>query len=284
MIDETYKELVETVLTEGEEREDRTGVGTLSIFDYHFTYDMEYGYPLLSTKKITFNNVMYELNAFLRGEVYIEGFSKCKQLWEAWASPTTGYLGPSYGQMFTNYGDHDYESKGVNQLKWLISGLKSNPYSRRHVVSLWDARIVQEQESGIEFSWVDYKYLPPCHFAFVCYVSGKDTLNLKFYMRSVDVAVGLPYNIASYALLLKMLASECGYKVGTLAGDLTNVHIYKNHLSQIKEQINRSYNNSPALIITPKKTFWELVHEDDPKNYLLLNYFPKSFIKYALAV
>jgi len=252
--DNQYLNLCKKILTEGELREDRTGTGTLSIFSHQMKFDLSEGFPLLTTKDMTagFEHIKAEILWMLKGstdanELADMGFG----IWRKWAKNESGDLGPVYGFQWRNFnGQYPYNPfnigfngldlnyKGVDQIEWVLNELKTNPYSRRMVVSAWNPNQLNEMA------------LPPCHWAFELYVDfSRNTLNMKMHQRSCDVFLGVPYNIAEYALLLHIFADQSGYMPGVLIHDLTNVHIYTNHVDQIKQQLTRiAYNNLPVLI------------------------------------
>lgn len=246
--DYEYYKMASAVLGLGKPRSDRTGTGTISLFSYQMIFDMADGFPLLTTKDMSksFNHIVAEMlwmlgghsNANLLAEM---GFG----IWRKWAKDESGDLGPVYGWQWRNF-NGDYEgfysgtagATGTDQISWVINELKTNPKSRRMVVSAWNP------------NQLDQMALPPCHWSFELYVEG-NTLNMKLHQRSCDVFLGVPYNIAEYALLLHMFSAYCGYEPGILVHDMTNVHIYNDHIEQIKEQLKRNHNayKSPQLKI-----------------------------------
>jgi thymidylate synthase len=261
--DFTYRNLVLDVLYDGELRESRSG-NTYSIFGAQTTYDLSEGhFPLLTTKKINFNNILHELNWFLRGNANIKTL-KAPQLWEPWAKKN-GYCGPIYGEQWRNWG-----CTYIDQITNLIDGLKENPNGRRHIVSAWNVVDIPDM------------VLPPCHTLFQCYVRKGQFLDLQLYQRSGDIAIGIPYNIASYSLLLMMLANEVGLAPGRFIHSIGDLHAYTNHRDNLLKQVSRKPREAPSL--TLKKSFWELVEEDDPLNYQLDNYDPHGPLKFEVAV
>jgi thymidylate synthase len=244
-VDHQYLNLCEDILEDGEERTDRTGTGTLSLFDYRMTYDLRKGFPLLTTKDMTksFEHVVAEMLWMLKGstnanELADMGFG----IWRKWAKDDSGDLGPVYGHQWRNFNGEPHSNewflKGVDQISWVINEIKTKPDSRRMVVSAWNP------------NQLDDMALPPCHWAFELYVNFSDnTLNMKLHQRSCDVFLGVPYNIAEYALLLTMISYVTGYEPGLLVHDMTNVHIYKDHVEQVKEQLERIPYELPALVI-----------------------------------
>jgi thymidylate synthase len=253
-VDEQYKILCETILELGEERSDRTGTGTLSIFDHRMVYDLRYGFPLLTTKDMTkgFDHIVAEMLWILKGstnanELADMGFG----IWRKWAKDESGDLGPVYGHQMRNF-DGTHERPGVDQISWVIDELKADPYSRRLIVSAWNP------------NQLDDMVLPPCHWSFELYVNFDDgTLNMKLHQRSCDVFLGVPYNIAEYALLLTMFAEVTGYIPGLLVHDMTNVHIYKDHIPQIEQQITRESFDLPTLLINQdRENIFDFVASD----------------------
>ena len=236
-LDLDYKELLRDVLENGTQKEDRTGTGTLSLFGKSIRHDMSEGFPVLTTKKIPLKTVSTELKWFLSGSTDI------RQLWKhnnhIWdgdyeKSGRTDYsLGPIYGHQWRCW---DSLHGWTDQIRELIEGLKKNPDSRRHIVSAWNV------------SELDEMTLPPCHYAFQCYVAdGK--LSLMWSQRSADLFLGVPFNISSYGMLLLLLCKETGYKPGELIGNFGDIHLYKNHLEQAKKQISRKPYELPKLTV-----------------------------------
>lgn len=267
-----YRDLVEKVLYEGELRNSRAG-STYSIFGAQAIYNLEDGaFPLLTTKKINFNNVMHELNWFLRGETNTNSL-KAPQLWKPWADED-GECGPIYGYQWRHWEgareDCYGRSQEYDQIRDLIRGLKDDPTNRRHVVSAWNVEDIE------------YMSLAPCHTLFQCYIRKREFLDLQLYQRSGDIAIGIPYNIASYSLLLMMLAQEVGLAPGRFIHSIGDLHCYINQVEGLKEQISREPKEAPKLSFS--KDFWTLVKEDDPLNYNLEGYNPGAFIKFPLAV
>lgn len=252
---QTYLDIIQKILSEGVKKEDRTGTGTLAIAGALFEHEMSKGFPLLTTKKMPFKIMSAELEFFIKGITDKQWLiDKNCHIWDEWASPIKVYyghdeeikakmknerdLGPIYGFQWRHFNapyenyDTDYTGKGVDQLKNLIQAIKEDAPSRRLIVSAWNPCMI------------DQMALPPCHFLFqVTVLDGK--LNLLWSQRSVDVMLGLPFNISSYALLLHLLAKETGLKEGKLVGFLADTHIYLNHLDGAKEQLTRDPNKYP---------------------------------------
>lgn len=228
-----YLNLVATVLRDGEVRNDRTGVGTISCFGLNATYDLRRGFPLLTTKKVRFDSVVKELLWFLRGETNVNTLG-CG-IWDAWADEN-GDLGPIYGHNWRSWGKCE-GAPGVDQIADVIDGIKRDPYGRRHIVSAWNVADLPKMA------------LPPCHLLFQFYVSTQGWLDCKLYQRSADLALGVPFNIASYALLLTMVAHATGYNPRFLHHSFGDVHIYQNHVEGLKLQMSRPVWSPPQLVI-----------------------------------
>lgn len=228
-LNDQYERLLKDVLDSGEPRHDRTGVGTRAVFGRQLRYDLSRGFPRITTKYVPMKVVKAELLWFLRGEQNINWLRmQDVHIWDDWAD-TDGYVGPLYGYQWRNWGSaHD-------QIQKLIQGLKSNPHSRRHLVSAWNVGDLPQM------------VLAPCHAFFQCYVSGEGCLSLQVYQRSADLFLGLPCNIASYALLTHMLAQQTGLSVGELIWTGGDCHIYDNHVDQVKEQLTREVFPFPRL-------------------------------------
>jgi thymidylate synthase len=232
-LDEQYRSLLGEVLYNGTEKDDRTGTGTLSRFGMSIRHRMEDGFPILTTKKVPFKTMVTELQWFLKGRTDIQYLQDngCK-IWDGdynKSGRTDGSLGPIYGKQWKNW-------NGIDQIQNLIKGLKENPNSRRHMVSAWNV------------SELDKMVLPPCHYGFQCYVAD-NKLSLMWQQRSADLFLGVPFNISSYGLLLLLLCKETGYEPGELIGNFGDIHLYKNHLDQAKEQISREGYKLPNLVI-----------------------------------
>lgn len=266
--DLTYLQIVDRVLSESKYRNDRTGVGSYSIFSHTAEYNMQKGFPLLTTKDMTlgFKHVVAEMLWMLEGNTnanYLADKYNFK-IWRKWAKDESGDLGPVYGHQWRNFDGWKLESgasnKGVDQISWVINELKTNPQSRRMVVSAWNPN----QLSAMA--------LPPCHWAFELYVDGQ-YLNMKMHQRSCDLFLGVPYNIAEYALLLTMIANVTGYTPGTLIHDMTNVHIYSNHVDQMKAQLSRDPLKyaAPGLQVS-RRAGIQSIFDYTPADFMLSNY------------
>lgn len=270
--DEQYLSLVKEVMETGAEKRDRTGTGTISIFGAQRKYDLRKGFPLLTTKKVLFDAALWELLWFLRGATNInDDLVQHTPIWNAWAD-ANGELGPIYGyqwrkwEKFTPDGKGGYVKSHVDQIKQAIEMIKTTPDSRRIIVSAWNV------------ADIDRMKLPPCHAFFQFYVAN-GRLDLQLYQRSADLALGVPFNIASYAALLMMVAQECNLIPGIFTHTTGDTHIYLNHLEGLKLQITRDSFALPTLTIA-KKPFDEIVFED----FKLENYLHHEFIKFKIAV
>lgn len=257
-----YLELVRHVLEHGERRDDRTGTGTISVFGAQSRYDLREGFPILTTKKVLFSAVVRELLWFLRGSTNInDDLAEHTPIWNAWADPD-GELGPIYGYQWRNWG-----GLGIDQIRSAIDTIKRDPMSRRNIVSAWNVADVPQMR------------LPPCHMMFQFYVvNGR--LDLQLYQRSADIALGVPFNIASYALLLAMVAAECKLTPGFFVHTFGDAHIYVNHIEGLKRQLERTPLPRPTLRLAPNKGVDELRFED----ITLEGYEHHPFIKFEVAV
>lgn len=257
-----YLDLVRTVLNHGTETMDRTETGTISLFGHQTEYDLRSGFPLLTTKKILFNSVVRELLWLLSGSTNINELKKHTSIWNAWADQD-GEIGPMYGYQWRNWGG--------DQIKQVIDQIKTNPTSRRLIVSAWNVADIPKMA------------LPPCHSFFQFYVGLVDNkpfwLDCKLYQRSADLALGVPFNIASYALLLTIIAQECDLTPRWLIHSFGDLHIYKNHVDGLKEQLLRKPLSSPQVTIE-KKPFEQIQFED----VKLFGYIHHPFIKFDVSV
>ncbi|MDQ3002313.1 MAG: thymidylate synthase [Fibrobacterota bacterium] len=268
-----YLDLLRLVLENGEKKQDRTGTGTLSLFGLQGKYDLREGFPLLTTKKVLFDGVLRELLWFLKGSTNInDGLKPYTPIWNAWARED-GDLGPIYGYQWRQWPRYvedpltqQYRKESVDQIQVALDTIKQNPDSRRIIVSAWNV------------SDIDRMALPPCHAFFQFYVAG-DRLDMQMYQRSADMALGVPFNIASYALLLTMFARECGLVPGIFTHTLGDAHIYLNHVEGVKTQLQRQPLPLPRLEIE-SKPFFDLAYED----FRILDYTHAPFIKFPVAV
>ncbi len=268
-----YHSLVREVLENGVQKSDRTGVGTISIFGAQRKYDLRKGFPLLTTKKVRFDGILRELLWFLKGSTNInEGLTEYTPIWDAWADPN-GELGPIYGYQWRTWekftldtATGNYTKSHIDQIQQAIDTIKNNPDSRRIIVSAWNV------------ADIDRMKLPPCHAFFQFYVAN-GRLDLQLYQRSADVALGVPFNIASYATLLMMVARECNLEPGIFTHTTGDTHIYVNHIEGLKKQLERAEFPMPTLKIA-NKPFWDLQYGD----FTLENYEHHPFIKFEVAV
>jgi thymidylate synthase len=232
----TYLELLQHVLSSGTEKSDRTGTGTLSCFGYQMRFDLNEGFPLLTTKKLHTRSIFAELLWFISGATNVEWLrEQGVTIWDEWAD-SAGDLGPIYGYQWRSWPAPD--GRHIDQLAKVIEAIKSNPNSRRHLVSAWNVADLDEMA------------LPPCHTLFQFYVAD-DRLSCQLYQRSADIFLGVPFNIASYALLTHMVAQVCGLGVGDFVHALGDAHLYLNHVEQAKLQLTREPRPLPKLILNP---------------------------------
>ena len=227
-----YLDLMQKVLDEGQEKSDRTGTGTLSIFGHQMKFDLSKGFPLVTTKKVHLKSIIHELIWFLQGSTNISYLKENGvSIWDEWADEN-GDLGPVYGAQWRSWPDGDNGT--IDQIENLINGINNNPDSRRHIVSAWNPALVDEMA------------LPPCHSLFQFYVANGE-LSCQLYQRSADIFLGVPFNIASYALLTHMIAQVCNLKAGKFVHTLGDAHLYVNHLEQAKLQLSREVMGLPEL-------------------------------------
>lgn len=261
-----YLDLCRHILNNGVKKEDRTGTGTISTFGYQMRFDLQKGFPLLTTKKLHLKSIMHELLWFISGETNIKYLKdNGVSIWDEWADEN-GDLGPVYGHQWRSWGTAD--GRSIDQLKEVIAQIKNNPDSRRLIVSSWNVGEIEKMA------------LPPCHCFYQFYVAN-GTLSCMLYQRSADVFIGVPFNIASYALFTMMLAQSCGLKAGEFVHTLGDAHIYLNHIDQIKLQLSREPRSLPHMIINPDvKDLFEFKYSD----FTLTDYDPHPHIKGAVAV
>jgi len=261
-----YLDLLDHVMKHGSEKTDRTGTGTVSVFGHQMRFNLENGFPLLTTKKLHLRSIIHELLWFIKGETNIS-YLKANNvsIWNEWAD-SNGNLGPVYGYQWRSWPTAD--GKHIDQLAQVIESLKKNPDSRRHIVNAWNVGEIEKMA------------LPPCHILFQFYVvDGK--LSCQMYQRSADIFLGVPFNIASYALLLMMVAQATGLKPYEFIHTLGDAHIYKNHLDQVKVQLQREPRKLPKMSINPeRKNISDFVFED----FTLSDYDPHPHIKGDIAV
>ncbi len=268
-----YLDLIQTILDDGEEKGDRTGTGTRSIFGYQMKLDLRKGFPMLTTKKVIFKSLVHELLWFIKGATNInDGLKEHTSIWNPWADGD-GNLGPIYGYQWRFWNTYDYDPdkqayiKGHHdQLKEAIHLIKTNPDSRRIIVNAWNVSDIPKMA------------LPPCHTFFQFYVVNGH-LDCQLYQRSADVAIGVPFNIASYALLQHLVAQECELKPRYFVHTFGDAHLYTNHMDGVQEQLTRTPTALPRLELK-KKPFFEMTFED----IKLHDYHPQAFIKLPIAV
>ena len=262
----SYLELLDHVLTNGTDRSDRTGTGTLSVFGAQLRFSLNPTFPLLTTKKLHLRSIIYELLWFLKGDTNIKYLNDNKvSIWDEWADED-GNLGRVYGAQWTDWTNSQGES--LNQISQVVDSLKNNPNSRRHIVCAWNPGEINQMA------------LPPCHALFQFYVAnGK--LSCQLYQRSADLFLGVPFNIASYALLTQMIAQVCDLEAHEFVHTFGDLHLYKNHLDQAKEQLSRTPRAQPTMRINPEvKNLNDFVYED----FSLENYDPHPTIKAPISV
>ena len=271
-----YLDLVKRALHEGAVKGDRTGTGTRSVFGHQMRFDLSEGFPLVTTKKIHLKSVIYELLWFIKGDTNIEYLTENGvRIWNEWADEN-GNLGPVYGHQWRNW-----NSEGVDQLLNVIETLKTNPNSRRMLVSAWNPSVLPDTSKSFSENVANGKAaLPPCHAFFQFYVAdGK--LSCQLYQRSADIFLGVPFNIASYALLTEMMAQVCGFEAGEFIHTLGDAHIYTNHVEQVELQLSRAPKPLPTLKLNPNITD---ILDFDYEDIEILNYDPHPGIKGTVAV
>ena len=261
-----YQQLMKHVLENGAEKSDRTGTGTLSVFGHQSRYDLTEGFPLVTTKKCHLRSIIHELLWFLQGDTNIQYLKENKvRIWDEWADEE-GNLGRVYGAQWRNWQRPD--GSHLDQIKELIHGLKNNPDSRRHIVSAWNPGELEQMA------------LPPCHAFFQFYVAN-NKLSCQLYQRSADIFLGVPFNIASYALLTMMVAQVCDYELGEFIHTLGDAHLYSNHLDQTKLQLSREPHPLPSMKLNPEvKDIFEFSIDD----FTLENYQAHPHIKGEVAI
>ncbi len=261
-----YLDLINRVLAEGVKKEDRTGTGTISVFGHQSRYDLSEGFPMLTTKKLHLKSIVYELLWFLNGDTNVKYLQEHGvRIWNEWADQN-GDLGHIYGYQWRSW--PDYTGGHIDQISEVVNTLKYNPDSRRIIVSSWNVADIPNMN------------LPPCHAFFQFYVAD-NKLSLQLYQRSADIFLGVPFNIASYALLLKMMAQVTGLEEGDFVHTLGDAHIYLNHLDQVKTQLDREPRVLPRMIINPDvKNIFDFKFED----FQLEGYDPHPHIKGDVAI
>jgi len=261
-----YLKLLEHVKQNGQKKEDRTGTGTMSVFGYQMRFNLNEGFPLLTTKKVHLKSVIYELLWFLSGDTNIKYLKdNGVSIWDEWADEN-GNLGPVYGHQWRSWPTS--EGKEIDQISNLINQIKKTPDSRRLIVSAWNVGEINKMK------------LPPCHCFFQFYVAD-GRLSCQLYQRSADIFLGVPFNIASYALLTQMIAHVCGLECGEFIHTLGDAHIYTNHIDQVNEQLRRKPKKLPQIKINPSvKNIFDFKYED----FSLEGYDPYPLIKAPVAV
>jgi len=271
-----YHDLIKHVVDNGTQKHDRTGTGTKSVFGYQMRFDLSEGFPMVTTKKLHLKSIVYELLWFLNGDTNIGYLQENGvRIWNEWADEK-GDLGPVYGHQWRNW-----NSEEVDQITDIIKTLKSNPDSRRMLVSAWNPSVMPDSSKSFSENVAKGKAaLPPCHAFFQFYVAdGK--LSCQLYQRSADIFLGVPFNIASYALLTMMMAQVCGYKAGDFIHTFGDAHIYNNHMEQIELQLSRDTRALPKMILNPDvNSIFDFKFED----FTLVDYNPHPHIKGAVAI
>jgi len=277
-----YLDLLEKVLTEGQVREDRTGTGTVGVFGHQMRFDLADGFPLLTTKKLHLRSIIHELLWFLSGQTHVAPLQEAGvRIWNDWATAEQtarfgrkeGDLGPVYGHQWRNFGatvqpDGSYADDGVDQILRLVETIRTNPNSRRMIVTGWNPKEA------------DQVALPPCHTLFQFYVQD-GRLSCQLYQRSADIFLGVPFNIASYSLLLMMLAQVCDLKPGEFVHTMGDAHLYSNHLDQARLQLQREVRPRPRMLLDPSVS--ELL-DFKFEHFQLTEYDPHPHIKAAVSV
>ncbi len=261
-----YLDLLQHVLHEGTEKSDRTGTGTLSVFGHQMRFDLKEGFPLMTTKKLHLKSIIYELLWFLKGDTNIRYLKENNvRIWDEWADEE-GNLGHIYGYQWRSW--PDYSGGHVDQILQVIRTIRENPDSRRHIVSAWNVADLPNMA------------LPPCHVLFQFYVAN-NRLSCQLYQRSADIFLGVPFNIASYSLLLLMMAQVTGLQPGDFVHTFGDAHIYKNHLEQVHQQLEREPRKLPVMRLNPSVTD---INGFDYLDFTLENYDPHPHIKGAISV
>ncbi len=275
----TYLQLLQDILDKGSRKDDRTGTGTISLFGYQMRFDLAKGFPCVTTKKLHLRSIIHELLWFLKGKTNIAYLNENGvSIWDEWADEN-GDLGPVYGAQWRNWQAPD--GRHIDQVALLLDDLRSRPDSRRHIISAWNPAVLpDETRSPQENARAGLQALPPCHMMFQFHVvNGK--LSCQMYQRSADVFLGVPFNIASYALLTMMMAQVLDLKPGDFILSLGDVHIYLNHLEQVKTQLSREPFPLPVMQINPeRKDLFGFVYED----FELQNYQCHAGIKAPISV
>ena len=262
-----YHDLLRHILENGTDKQDRTGTGTRSVFGYQMRFDLGVGFPLLTTKKLHLKSIIYELLWFLRGDSNVKYLQENGvTIWDEWADEN-GDLGPVYGKQWRNW-QAQKDELGIDQIREVLAQLKTNPDSRRMLVTAWNPSELSQMA------------LPPCHCLYQFYVAG-GRLSCQLYQRSADAFLGVPFNIASYALLTMMVAQVCGYAAGDFVHTFGDLHLYNNHFEQAKIQLARDMRALPTLQINPAVTsLFDFQYED----FTLVGYHPHPTIRAEIAI
>lgn len=271
-----YLDLVKHVLEHGAVKGDRTGTGTKSVFGYQMRFDLSEGFPMVTTKKLHLKSIIYELLWFLKGDTNIQYLNdNGVRIWNEWANEN-GDLGPVYGHQWRNWNSDD-----IDQIKDVISTLKTNPNSRRLLVSAWNPSVLPDTSKSFSENVANGKAaLPPCHAFFQFYVAD-NKLSCQLYQRSADIFLGVPFNIASYALLTMMVAQVCGYEAGEFIHTFGDAHVYSNHFEQLELQLSREPRPLPKMHLNPSvKDIFDFTFED----FTLVDYNPHPHIKGVVAI
>ena len=272
-----YLDLLQHILDNGHQKGDRTGTGTKSVFGYQMRFNLEEGFPLLTTKKVHLRSIIHELLWLINGDTNIKYLHDNKvSIWDEWADEN-GDLGPIYGAQWRNW-----NNEGIDQIADLIESIKNNPNSRRHIVTAWNPSVLPDEKSkDFAQNVADGKAaLPPCHAFFQFYVAD-NKLSCQLYQRSADVFLGVPFNIASYSLLTMMIAQVCGLGLGDFVHTFGDVHIYNNHIEQVKLQLSREPRHLPTMKLNPEvKSIFDFKYED----FKLVDYNPYDAIKAEVSI
>ena len=271
-----YLDLLEKIKSSGDFKKDRTGTGTLSIFGYQMRFDLSKGFPMVTTKKLHLKSIIYELLWFLKGDTNISYLKENGvRIWNEWADEK-GDLGPIYGFQWRNW-----NNDGIDQIKGVINSLKTNPDSRRLLVTAWNPSVLPDNNYSFSENIQNGKAaLPPCHAFFQFYVSNSK-LSCQLYQRSADVFLGVPFNIASYSLLTMMIAQVCDLKIGEFIHTFGDVHIYSNHFEQVNIQLKRRPKSLPKIKINSSiKNIFEFTFDD----FELFDYNPHPAIKAEVSI
>lgn len=271
-----YHDLLKHVMENGSVKQDRTGTGTKSVFGYQMRFDLSEGFPMVTTKKLHLKSIIYELLWFLNGDTNVKYLQENGvRIWNEWADEN-GDLGPVYGHQWRNW-----NSEEIDQISEIIKTLKTNPDSRRMLVSAWNPSVLPDTSKPFAENVANGKAaLPPCHAFFQFYVAnGK--LSCQLYQRSADIFLGVPFNIASYALLTMMMAQVCGYQAGDFVHTFGDAHIYSNHFEQVELQLSRQPRPLPKMLLNPEvKDIFGFTFDD----FTLVDYNPHPHIKGAVAI